>query len=105
MSERFAFVFKLREGALPEYRHRHDAIWPEMTKLLGDAGISDYSIWSYGDLLVGTLKAEPDWAAARAVLAASPVQHRWAKAMADLIEWQLDESGDLRRLDEVFRHD
>ncbi|MEN8112884.1 MAG: L-rhamnose mutarotase [Actinomycetota bacterium] len=105
MSERVGFVFKLREGSLPEYVRRHDEIWAEMTELLTEAGISDYSIWSYGELLVGTLKADPDWGSVQAVLGASTVQARWAEAMDDLIEWQLDENGQLQMLPEVFRHD
>ncbi len=105
MSERFAFVFKLREGALPEYVRRHDEIWPEMTDLLQAAGISDYSIWSYGELLFGVLKVSPDWATAEHTLAASDVQRRWAEAMGDLIEWQLDDEERLHRLTEVFRHE
>jgi len=105
MSERVGFVFQLRPAALKEYVDRHDMIWPEMTELLDRAGISDYSIWAHGEMLIGVLKAEPDWQSAKAILESSPVQSRWAEAMGDLIEWQLDEDGQLKMLQEVFRHD
>jgi len=108
--ERVCFVFELKPGMEDEYRRRHDEIWPEMTELLNNAGISDYSIFSAGSrctrgpLMIGVLKASPDWATASAMLRDSDVQRRWAKAMHDLIEWQLDDRGDFLRLSEVFRH-
>ena len=44
MSERYAFKMFLRPGHAAEYRARHDAIWPELAALLGEAGVSNYSI-------------------------------------------------------------
>jgi L-rhamnose mutarotase len=105
VSERVAFVFRLRGGALEEYARWHAEIWPEMSELISSAGVSDYSIWVSGDLLIGTLKASPDWATARALMDASPVQAAWSAAMADLIDWEVDDDGNLPVLREVFRHD
>ena len=103
--ERVAFVFHLRPAALDEYVRWHADIWPEMSELLTEAGVSDYSIWVSGDLLIGTLKASPDWATARTLMDASPVQAAWSAHMADLIEWEVDDDGNLPLLPEVFRHD
>ena len=105
MSYRFAFAFGLRPGTVQEYRRRHDEIWPEMLLLLDEVGISDYSIYAFGDLLVGVLRCSRPWEEVQRDLALSPVQARWAAAMADLLEWQLDDDGRLRELDEVFRFD
>ena len=94
------------EGSLPDYRRRHDAIWPEMSALLDEAGISDFSIFVWQERYVfATLKASPDFAAANLVLRASPVQAEWERFMADTIAWQLDENDNLALLEEVFRHD
>jgi L-rhamnose mutarotase len=107
--ERVCFVFELNPGAEFEYQRRHHEIWPEMTQLLTDAGISDYSIFSAGSrftdgsLLIGVLKASPDWATSSSILARSDIQLRWGEAMHDLIRWQLNDQGDLLRLSEVFR--
>ena len=107
--ERVCFVFELKPGAESEYRRRHDEIWPEMTQLLTDAGISDYSIFSAGSLftdgplMIGVLKASPDWSTSSSILARSEIQRRWGEAMHDLIRWQLNDQGDLLRLSEVFR--
>lgn len=43
--ETIAFRMNLNPGKTAEYKQRHDDIWPELSKLLKDAGVSDYSIW------------------------------------------------------------
>jgi len=43
--ETIAFRMNLNPGKTAEYKRRHDEIWPELSKLLKDAGVSDYSIW------------------------------------------------------------
>ncbi|MEP5729870.1 MAG: L-rhamnose mutarotase [Sulfitobacter sp.] len=42
--EKFAFKMRLNPGCRDEYVKRHDEIWPELSALLRDAGVSDYSI-------------------------------------------------------------
>jgi len=102
---RFAFAFGLKRGALPEYEARHQRIWPEMLELLASVGIYDYSIYAHGDLLVGVLKSDDPWPVVAKRLQAAEVQARWNDEMGDLIDWQLDETGNLRELREVFRFD
>ncbi len=43
--EKIAFKMKLYPGMEDEYKKRHDEIWPELSNLLVQAGISDYSIF------------------------------------------------------------
>ncbi len=43
--QRIAFTMKLHSGKEAEYRRRHDAIWPELSSLLKEAGIEEYSIF------------------------------------------------------------
>lgn len=43
--KRIAFKMYLKEGQKDEYIKRHDNLWPELKKLLRNAGISDYSIF------------------------------------------------------------
>ncbi len=43
--ERVGFAMQLNPGAADEYRRRHDAIWPELSELLRNSGISNYSIF------------------------------------------------------------
>ena len=43
--QRLAFKMHLNEGQKEAYKKRHDEIWPELKKLLKDAGVSEYSIF------------------------------------------------------------
>lgn len=45
MPDQIAFRMNLFPGKAAEYRKRHDEIYPELSKALKDAGVSDYSIW------------------------------------------------------------
>ena len=86
MSNTRAFRMKLKPGMEAEYRRRHDAIWPELTNLLHDAGIYDYSIFlDEGTMsLFAVLRLKPD--NAKDALPLEPVMKRWWDYMADLME-------------------
>ena len=43
--EEIAFTMQLKPGVAAEYERRHDDIWPELSALLTEAGIRDYSIY------------------------------------------------------------
>lgn len=85
-----AFRMKLRPGAMQEYRRRHDEIWPELSQLLHDAGIHDYSIFLDEETLhlFAVLKLKPD--NTRESLPQHPVMKRWWQHMADLMETHAD---------------
>ena len=42
---RNAFTMKLKPGVVEEYKKRHDEIWPELSKEISAAGVSDYAIF------------------------------------------------------------
>lgn len=50
--KRIAETFKIDPRYVKEYKKDHDNIWPEMKKLIRDAGIKNYSIFFRED---GTL--------------------------------------------------
>ena len=87
-----AFRMKLKQGAVEEYRRRHDLIWPELVDLLRDAGLYDYSIFLDRESLTlfAVLKLSPD--NRRATLPEHPLMQRWWTYMADLMETRGDES-------------
>jgi len=78
------FVLRLAPGMEQEYIRRHQAIWPEMVAMLRQAGICNYSIWLWRDLLFGYYQSE-DLQRTDAVKAMSDVQARWSRYMADII--------------------
>lgn len=103
--ERIAFTMRLLPGGEAEYRERHAHVWPEMLDELRAAGCSNYSIYLKDHDLVGIFDVE-DFDRFRAHMAASPVNERWQRDMARLIDPCTDPAtGFHRRLEEVFRLD
>ncbi len=88
-----------------EYIRRHDEIWPEMTRLLNDAGIHNYTIWCVGDELFGYYEAEKGAAFAARAQAGSPVVDRWNEYMKDVMVMEIDPAtGTAYQLQQVFFH-
>ena len=98
---RVAFKMKLKPGMQAEYQKRHEAIWPELAKLISDAGISDYSIFL--DAETNILFAVQEVAGQNSqALGENPVVQQWWIYMADLMETNPDHSPVSKPLVEVF---
>ena len=100
--EEIAFTMQLRPGVAAEYQRRHDEIWPELSALLHEAGIRDYSI--YLDAASGRLfavqKRLPGHTTAN--LPATEIMRRWWAYMGDLMETNPDNSPVVQPLARVF---
>ncbi|NLM85082.1 MAG: L-rhamnose mutarotase [Clostridiales bacterium] len=102
--ERFAWTARVLPGMLDEYIKRHDAIWPEMTAVLNEAGIVNYTIWNVGDTLFGYYEC-PSIEKAASIQANSPVVDRWNEYMKDVMVMEFDpETGTSVQLKQVFLH-
>lgn len=102
--ERFAWKARVLPGKLSEYIKRHDEIWPEMSQVLNEAGIRNYTIWTDGETLFGYYECDSVKDAAR-VQAQSPVVARWNEYMKDVMEMAFDEkTGTAVQLQAVFFH-
>ena len=90
--EKYAFRMWLNPGMTEEYKARHDAIWPELSALLTDAGVSDYSIHLDREtgLLFGVLWRRDDHG--MDALPLHPVMRRWWDYMADIMDVNPDNS-------------
>lgn len=99
---RNAFKMKLKPGFEAEYKKRHDAIWPELSALLNEAGISDYSIFL--DEETHTLFAVQKLAVGHNadLLPSHPIVRKWWAYMADIMETHPDNSPVAVSLKEVF---
>ncbi|MDD6884721.1 MAG: L-rhamnose mutarotase [Eubacteriales bacterium] len=103
--ERFAWKARVLPGKLDEYIRRHDEIWPEMTEVLNQAGVHNYTIWNVGDELFGYYECESIAYAAK-VQAESPVVDRWNAYMKDVMEMEMDPAtGTSVMLRKVFYHE
>ena len=103
--QRKAFKMQLKPGFEVEYKKRHDAIWPELSKLLKDAGVSDYSIFLDPETLAlfGIQKLAPGNTADE--LSSTAIMRRWWDYMKDLMDSNPDNSPVCKDLSEVFHMD
>lgn len=99
-----AFRMQLKPGVIDEYRARHDAIWPELSALLTEGGIYDYSIFLDEATLslFAVLKLTED--NARDALPDHPVMKRWWDHMAPLMEVEADNRPREWPLPLIFHH-
>ena len=99
---RNAFVMKLKPGFEAEYKKRHDEIWPELSKELKAAGISDYSIFlDERTLHLFAVQKLADGHTA-ANLPQTQIVKKWWAYMADIMETNPDHSPVALSLREVF---
>jgi L-rhamnose mutarotase len=101
VTQRVAFVLRVRPDRIEEYVAAHASVWPEMLDALRNAGIRNYSIFRDGNQVFGYFETD-DATAAGAYMAAQEVSHRWQDAMADLLEERVPDAGP-PALEEIFR--
>jgi len=102
MHKRLAFKMKVNPGVIEEYKKRHNALWPDLHKLLKDAGISEYSIFfdEETNYLFAFQKQAGDQGSQD--LGQTEIVKRWWKFMADIMETNPDNSPVSIPLEEVF---
>lgn len=100
--ERIAFRMQLKKGYEAEYQKRHQEIWPELTLLLKNTGISEYSIFlePVSLQLFGFLKISD--AVKLNDLPNEPLMQRWWTYMKDLMECHDNHAPISLPLQEVF---
>jgi L-rhamnose mutarotase len=103
MTQRSAFVLRVRPDRIDDYVAAHAAVWPELLAALRESGIGNYSIFRDGNQVFGYFESD-DLEAAAQYLDAQEVCTRWQDAMADLLEERVPDSGP-PALQEIFRLD
>ena len=103
--KRASFKMKLKPGFKTKYQKRHDEIWPELSQVLSEAGILDYSIFLDEETLTlfAVQKLTDDNTADD--LPNHPVVRKWWDHMADIMETHPDNSPVCLPLTEVFHMD
>ena len=93
---------KLHPGNIQEYKRRHDELWPELSDLLKQTGIREYSIFLDEETLVlfGVMNIERQELLDE--LPSHPVMKKWWSYMKDLMESNPDNSPVSTPLQEVF---
>lgn len=96
---------KLKPGFEAEYKKRHDEIWPELSAVLTEAGVYDYSIYldrATGILFAFQKRTENNTADD---LPNHPIVKKWWAYMADIMDTNPDNSPVSTSIDCVFHMD
>ena len=106
--KRVAFLLKVREDKLDQYKTHHRAVWTQMLDALRRSGWHNYSLFMRKDgLLFGYFEAAQDFHTALAEMAKEEVNARWQEFMAPYFEalqgGRPDEA--MIELEEVFHLD
>jgi len=88
--EKYAWKGSIVEGKRDEYVKRHEKIWPELAKVLHDAGIRNYSIWNYGNELFGYYECENGVDFATKTQRESKIVEQWNEYMKDVLILDID---------------
>ena len=103
MTQRSAFVLRVRPDKVDEYVEAHENVWPEMLAALRAAGIRNYTIFRHGNEMFGYFESD-DLEAAAAYMEAQDVNTRWQDTMAPLLEERVPDAGP-PVLEAIFRLD
>ena len=99
---RLAFKMHRREGQEEEYKKRHNKIWPELKKLLKEAGISEYSIFLDDETSTIFAFQKVQETGGSQTLGENEIAKKWWAYMADIMETNPDNSPLSVALEEVF---
>jgi L-rhamnose mutarotase len=97
---RKAFTMRLKPGALADYRHYHDNIWPELVAQIEREGIANMTIFERDPVLFlySEIRDEDAWNR----LWHTEVHDRWSEIMNQLMEFTPDGIVDSSPVEEVF---
>lgn len=85
--KRVAFVLKVKEDKIEEYKKHHQAVWPEMLEALRRTGWHNYSLFIREDgLLLGYFETPESLQAALDGMAHEEVNAKWQEFMAPYFE-------------------
>jgi len=99
-----AFKMKLKPGFAAEYERRHDEIWPEISALLKENGISDYTIFLDEETNILFAVQQLSGQGSQELGQKEIIQKWWAY-MADIMETNPDHSPVSVSLKKVFHLD
>jgi len=93
---------KLKPGRIDEYKKRHENLWPDLRKLLKDAGLSEYSIFFDKETHILFAFQKQAGELGSQDLGKTEIVQRWWEYMADIMETNPDNSPLSTPLEEVF---
>ena len=104
--KRAAFILKVKQGKLAEYKEHHKHVWPEMLDALREAGWHNYSLFMRKDgLIFGYFETEESLSVAQAKMAAEEINTRWQELMSPFIDANARPDETFVELEEYFHLD
>lgn len=106
--KRVAFLLKVKEDKIEEYKERHVDVWPEMLDALRRNGWHNYSLFMRDDgLLFGYFETPESFQVALEGMAQEEVNERWQEMMAPYFEGMAGAHADemMVELEEIFHLD
>jgi L-rhamnose mutarotase len=97
---RKAFALRLKPGALKQYVHWHDNIWPELQQEIAAQGIAEISLFLLDETVYLFSRVADEGAWDR--LWASDVHKRWGELMSPLMHYRDDGIVDSREMREIW---
>ena len=84
---RVAFLLKVKEDKIEEYKRHHQNVWPEMLDALRRTGWHNYSLFMREDgLLFGYFETPQSFQTALAGMEAEAINEKWQEFMAPYFE-------------------
>ncbi|MET3115183.1 L-rhamnose mutarotase [Pedobacter sp. CG_S7] len=99
-----AFKMKLKPGFSEEYKKRHDQIWPELSELLTENGVTDYTIF-LDEETNDIFAVQKLMGQGSQDLGQTEIVQKWWAYMADIMETNPDNSPLSNPLKTVFHLD
>jgi len=85
--KRVAFLLKVRQDKIEEYKQQHTAVWSEMLDALRRTGWHNYSLFMRDDgLLFGYFETPDSLQAAQAGMSREDINAKWQALMAPYFE-------------------
>ena len=106
--KRVAFLLKVKQDRIEEYKEYHRNTWPEVLAALSRKGWHNYSLFMRSDgMLFGYFETPENFAAALAGMATEPDSLRWQDLMKPFFEALEGKRPDqsMLELEEVFHLD
>ena len=105
---RVAFLLKVKEEKIAEYKKHHEQVWPEMMDALRRTGWQNYSIFMREDgQLFGYFEAAESFQASLDGMSQEEINDKWQAFMAPFFEGIEGAAADenMIELEEVFHLD
>ena len=82
-------ILEVRPGYEEEYKKRYDEIWPELSALIKESGMKNYSIFRHGLKLYGYFETA-DLEKTIAHLNQGEVNKKWGEFMTPIMKIEVD---------------